>query len=364
MIINESYEIKLPADPEQEDLGLAKIDEETFLNYMKFENDKKILNRRIIEPFKNSLCASTGYDDENLPESPQDLVVPVGSVEYRIHVTPTTKRPSYKNTLENFENFINFLIEQNKNGVRREGVRIFEGKEGREPYVRNDILLEKLVEGLTKLTEGKEGVRFKIECMDPALKIEVPEKIYIVWNRNYGALTDYNARIFQQARNFLVEGKKRTEGYTTKKNGKTIRVKRFKEILLEEGLTTLGIKAEELEEPVAIQYPFEHIVFIQQLEPRKSVKYKNVVEALIKDAPQKITKRSRIGDLVLIENFDNFKESGFVNEKFIEDYDPRRYEGSMYIRLFGIKKRVEQYIKEFEESNIEQNIFIAYFKFY
>jgi hypothetical protein len=333
---------------------LTKIDEESFIRFLSFQDEKKILEKYIIDNFKKGIRNDIGFSDENRPDNRVETFLKIGNdIEIAVYTTPTTKRPAYEKIKKGFENYLNFLLEEYEKGVSREGVITIKN----EPYVSVSILIKKLNNDVANLLEGREGIRQELEIKRPLIIPEGDFKVVpIVFGRDYSQISETNARAYINALNLIKTGEKRTTGY---KEGEEI-IKRFKMLLLDDSLQILG---GEPKEPTALTYPYENYVFIHQLEPRTIYSHKEIIDSLIKEPPKELKKNSRIGDLkkvelMLLKNLDDvLKKKGLIDEEFISDYKPVRRGDDVFVKLKGVKKRLEKYEEICSNRYIEQNIF-------
>ncbi len=334
------YKIPMPSK-------LEGITEENFWKYLMWQDDKKILSKKIIDAFKKSAISTSGYNDTNRPENNTETDFIIGDIKYSVKTVLTTKTPSYSDAFDSVSNYVSVLLEQHKKSIKRKDVRTEEG----EAYIAVNDLSKKIDNDLNNILKGKEGVSQKLIFIGPKdLVTDIPESINYTFGRDYSAFSDYNARTYRFAELFIKKADKRTNS--------------FKDQILEDSLKTLGIKnKKDLKEIVGIAYSFENMKFTNQLEPRSRPKYADIFDRFIKPAPGKIQKRSVFGDLVKILMIkeqglgDILKEKNHVDNKFYEDYNPVVKGGKVYIRLQGIKERLSFYKKELSTPSIEQNIF-------
>ncbi len=337
---------------------LVRIDEGSFRQYMMWQDDRKTVNKFIASRFEEGLLKTVPYNDENRPEKEVFTIKNIGGLEISVRTTPTHKRTSYASVYQKFKGFIEAIEEFSKYEMLKGDFRIFRENQ-EELYVTNGLILGKLNEYKEKSLEGKEGVQQELKLVKPEeFLTKTPYGIQLVLDRNYGAVTEYNATKWQEALNMIKEGERRTVGY--KVEGSREYVKKFKRLVLEDSLQTLG---EEPKEPVALVYPFETSSMKHQIEPREITDYPGIINLFIKEAPEKIRSNSRIGDLILLKMMEQgieqkILEKGLVNEDFIKDYDPKREDGKMYIRIQGLKKRAEEYYRNNKSSSLEQNFYI------
>lgn len=345
-------EIQIPL-PEH----LVRIDERSFRQYMMWLDHSRTLTKFITHRFEEGLLKTIPYNDENRPEKMTETTKNIGELELKITTTPTDKKISYSTLYQKFKGFTEALEEFHRDERLKKDFKLVESK---GLYALNNMILEKLEEQKKNSLEGKKGVKQEIELIKPEeLLTKIPEIIPLVLDRNYGTPTEYNATKWQEARNMQEEGKRRTEGYRL--DGSKEEVKRFKKLVLEDSLQTLGEKPKD---PVALIYPFETASLKHQIEPRENTSYESIIESFIKKAPEQIKSNSKIGDLVIINMMEQgieekLKEKGLINEELLRDYDPRKEEdGKMYIRLEGLKKRISDYHEKYTKPSLEQNFYI------
>ena len=352
-IVVTQIEIELPDH-------LLTIEEGSFWRYLAWQNDRAELDRRIRTKFKEGALATTSYSDDARPAHKAETPLKIGQLEFIITTTPTTKHPAYSTINVEFGNFLQQFKEQYDKGLLGKGYRTLQG----EAYIDLDVLIEKLEGDVKTLLEGKAGVQQKIALVKPQeLITNVPNIISIVLGRDYSALSEYNGRMFIGAENMIKEGDGRTVGY---KEG-SIEVKRFKKLLLDDSLQTIGAYPKA---PTVVAYPFDEFTFVHQLEPRTRHEYGEIIAAFLKGFPTRIARNSKIGDFIKIKEMmqdealrKKLVESGLVDESFSRDYNPTRRDKVIYVRLQGVIDRLERYRKDTINPYLEQNIFLKRHKF-
>lgn len=340
---------------------IETLEERDFRDYLTWERWKKDLDKFPIKRFRNSAFDTTGFTAHNRPEKTTPTPLKIGNeVEFEISTGLTTKRPAYSEINEEFGIFLKTLSEQYEKGILGKGYRTINNK----PYVLIDMLEKKLENDIKNILEGKEGIKQTLTRISPE-NPKVPAKTSIAFDRDYSKLTESNARLHIGAYLLKQEGDRRTIGYKDEKTGEDIR--RFKKLLLEDSFQLIGGKPKE-EGVYSVPYPFENIIFVNQLEVRKNRKHKDIVYSFIKPAPEKrIQKRSKIGDFVKInmikrENAENLlREKEQIDDQFMNDYKPTIRKGKIYVSLDGIRRRLTQYnFKLVSPPNVEQNIYITF----
>jgi hypothetical protein len=332
------FKVSLPGD-------LSGMTEENFMKYLVWQRESDDVSKRLITPFKDVLCDATGYTDSNRPATETSSIVPVGQdITYKVTTKPTTKRPSYSKVNASFRGYLDVLIDQYTREIRRKDIMTIDG----QPYVAVDDVLEHIDGELQAHLEGKEGIEQHVELANPSVLVaETPQSVVIVVGRDYSALTDFNARTYEGANKFLKEG--------------NAQAKRFKEDLLKDSLFTIS---GEVTEVVALAYPFDGISFIHQIEPRKLPQHKDILYALIKEKPSRITTRSNIGDLTKAKMFaedggrELLESKGLLDQEFISSYSPAVRSDQAYVRLLGLVDMFSRYMKEMVKPTLEQNIYM------
>ena len=97
----------------------------------------------------------------------------------------------------------------------------------------------------------------------------------------------------------------------------------------------------------------ESNLFQLQSIPENTVKYANIVSSLDKEAPNKITKKSRYGELIAL------RDGLELDIKITETYNPKNFKNEVYLSINGILERINQ-LKE-ENTNPSLNQKISYY---
>ncbi|MEM4244926.1 MAG: hypothetical protein QW404_00430 [Candidatus Nanoarchaeia archaeon] len=343
---------------------LNNIDEKSFRQYMMWQDDQKLLNKYPISKFTEALLSTLPYTDENRPEQKvKEDGIKIGELEFLVITTQQAKRTSYKSVYDKFKTFVESLQEFYNDERLRKDFRTLAPRglplQVKELYVNSKMVKEKLEEYVSTSLEGKEGIRQEVKLVKPEqILTSTPEIMHINLERDYRAVAESNGRAWQEAQNMVEEGSKRTIGFQVK--GTKEYVKRFKKLVLEDSLQVLGGIPKT---PVALMYPFPTISFKHQIEPREIVAYEPIIDSFLKEVPKVIKSNSRIGDLVLINLIHEGKkewlqEKKVLSEEFLKDYDPQKEDDKTYIRIEGLKKRLQEHTKKNTTLTIEQNFSI------
>lgn len=331
------FGIKLPQ-------RLEGVSEASFFRYINWEEDKKELDKRIIKKFEEGLFGKLGYSDYDRPNEKKEDEIQIGNITFNVTTIPTTKRPSYKEVVEEFERYLNFLNEDKQQKITRKGVRTI----NQTSYIILDDLENKINKSLEEIREGREGITQSVSDIkgnSETLKL-TPETIFIVFNWNYNALTEHNSRIYVCAKNIIKEGNDR--------------VGKFDRLLLEDSLKMLGCEGNP-KELVVLSYPYENVTLTHHIQPISTPKYKDVIEGLIKPASERIDKRSRIGDFAKLRMFysggeEILRGKGLIDDNILEEYKPEMKENGLYIKIQGAVNRLNHYRNLCVTPSIKQNI--------
>lgn len=325
-----------------------RLDLEGFSRVVRWEGrDKRNLDRYILRAFEPVVKARPGYTDEKRPEEPVEDEVKIGEVVFVVTTTPTKKRPSYKYVVSDFEDFLTGDMERYRQARLRSGFRTLRNRltEEQEHYLPLFSLITRIEDAKEASLEGKDGISQSVDVKEPEeLMVCVPDEIGIVSERDYGAWTEANAKAY-------VEG-----GNLAGVNDAAIRG--FRAELLDDTLKKFG---EEPKRLIGVCYAFDSGVFIHQVEPRISVSYGDIVNGFNKSPPKRITTKSRIGDLRLLElvhgNAEQMlRDKKLVDDKFLQIYDMQPRDGKPYVRIAGVVERLAYHRAACTESTVEQNI--------
>ncbi|MCF7865864.1 hypothetical protein K9L67_04290 [Candidatus Woesearchaeota archaeon] len=323
---------------------LESLTEENFIQYQNWQTESLQITKFIINTFKDALKKESKHSDENRPNFEQKEIIKISNnYSFQITTKPTMKKPAYANVLDEFQNYVNFLLEQYENNILRKDIMTIDN----EPYVSIEDVKNKLEEEIENSMNGKEGISQSIKLINPIEYNEnIKETITVSFTRDYSKLSESNNLAFLDSELFLNEGKKRTND--------------FKELLFEDAMKILG---DAPTEAIQVEYPFSKTTFIYQLEPRTTVKYKQVLDALSaeNELPKNITVKTKISDFKKIElYFSDLKskliEKGIIDDDFKNTYSPSKRGDRIFIRLNGLKDSLVTYKNKNESNSLEKNL--------
>ncbi len=334
---------------------LTALDEDSFFEYLEWQqarNDLATLNSY----FRKTLADSTGFSDENLPEEP--LITKesaYGSLKFKIEGKKGTKKPKYGEIFKSFSTYLDELQRSYGQGTLRKNYRTEEVDNKRVVYVTLDMILNRLQTDVETMIAEKEGMSFGISLLEPEeLQTSIPSLISIVSGTNYAAPSEYNARIYQEAKNLKEQGDINT-GFNAKAEGK------FKQLLMEDSFNRLGEKPEVT---VSIPYPFGSITFKHQIKPESTAKYETIINGFLKPIPDTIRKGITIGDFVMLQQLNSdlettLKEKGIWTDSFEQAYQPKIIDGQVYILLEGPFQRLQQFKDKATSLTYNQSVSIG-----
>src|SRR5438552_1451875 len=102
--------------------SLETITRENIWSYLLWDNAAKILTTRIIDPFKETAVARTGFTAKNPPSGAQTTSIPIDKDILFVVVSESSERPPYKEVVDRLEGFVDFLQEQYRSSISRKGV--------------------------------------------------------------------------------------------------------------------------------------------------------------------------------------------------------------------------------------------------
>ncbi len=324
------------------------MDLEGFSRYTRWAGrDRRLIEKYVIGAFEQTIKSKNGYSDEARPPSPVTRAVGFGDIEFLVTTSPTTKRPSYEKVVSAFEAHLSALAELYEVNRLGQGYRTLKNRstDESEQYVLLRLVADYLINQLSQNLEGKEGVKHDIALERPEnLKTELPDTLLIVNRRDYSTPVQLNANTYVLARNLTVHNDSVA--------------KAFKDAVLDDTLAILGGKPKF---PTALVYPFDRAVFIHQVEPRENISYAAIFGGFIKEAPERLSTKSRVGDFGLLKLIsegaqDTLIDKRLVNDGFLKEYDMQVRDGEPFVRLAGLRNRLGHHKIQNTTTSTEQNI--------
>ena len=325
------------------------INEESFWMDINWQRDQKDIVGYIVNPFKATVIATRPHfvgeffdediENDDRPKSIEDCVT-VGVCDFAITSRKERGRTTV-NLIEGFESYLEILRQRKiEEEVAERGLKTVDG----ELYVWVDMLIDRIKLDQER-ARGEPAVKQFLKLMSPAEPVSALTRTI---SRDYSQLTPQNAEVYRQAVYF-------GEGYKA-------RDKTFREELFKRSVDILGGEP-RADSPIAIvSYDFGPLRFEHQIEYREELSPTKVIDALIKSISERLTTRSKIGELVLAREYLNrreeFEAKGLVNRKFLEAYNPISRAGLVYIRFGGVEDRLRNIIEDNKESHYEQNTWV------
>ena len=286
-----------------------------------------LLKKRVISPFETLLKDATGYSNENLPSGKQITDIECGNMEFRVTSEQRTKRPALVEVYSGTQDFLDFVSTGHADGVRRRGVRTFEDK----PYIElSDVLtqVDELRAGVTT-DEVKQSIKARTKANDNWPLI-VPLTVPL-------ELTESDAQLYINAQVLS------NQLYNSA-------VKPFETALRSQtGYSRDNVPSEVKAKWVQVGH---HLFEVQSI-PEQTVRYAAVVDGLVKPAPERLTSRSKVGELVRL------RERLPLDLGVREAYDLQEVSGKQYVSVSGIQDRLNSLKEENTNSSLNQRI--AYF---
>lgn len=365
---------------------LTDLSEDGFIKRLIWQKHASLLGGTVGE-VRQGIVAQSIYNEKNVPDESDEEYPEVGRIKAKITTSPQGARMSWGSVLNRFDDYVRFLWERYKAGVRETGVVTIDNM----PYVSTSHLRKTIgkytrderKKALKKLKAAGKSITQNVTIVSPeSLLTEIPGEFVVLFGgRNYSAFTESNLRIFQLAKNMIAEGKRRTVGYDEKVFDETLDkevktyVKRFMELLLDDTLAQLGLKPGEVPEetPEPFSYPSESgRSYLHKIERRVKPAYTEILDKFVKDFPSVVKKNSVFGDFSALEEMqkntgleERLREKELIDDEFMEDYRARRRGDRVMVRLgevderrrpWGVIKRVEKYRKDKENPYVEQNL--------
>jgi len=305
--------------------GYTGLDGENADNYFRAGQRKAMLYAEVISPFTDSLKEFTEYDDDNIPDSETTLTCGIDGMKFEMKVTPTTKRPGYKEVFEETDSHLRARLAQYKSGERPVGILTIDG----EPYVSANEVLKMMKKTKRKVTS--KGVKIAID-KQPVFPSDVGS-VVVPLGMDLYELNAGNARRYLDASSLANE-------YASL-------IKEFEEELL--GLTGYGNGCVPNETEHTYRQIGRHIFHVKSI-PVESTKYEKVISGL--DAEPGKRKVENGGDLTLVTNDIQIPRLGI--------YQVKVREGEHMVRLNGLLRRMNKLVKDNTTTKVKQKPIIHY----
>lgn len=346
-------ESKLIALPEE----LNDVTARNILEYLRWQQQARILGRDILGPFKTGVIAKSEFGEYNLPvKETTERIFNDDAVSVLVTSKPPKTNVDWHGVYDGFAQFIQQLGVQHSEGVSREGVWTDEDT----PFVELGVLFgrkETLQQDLTK-TGKKPEYSVSVE----GIILSVTKMRVIYSGRDYSIINRVNAEAYVTAQHLITLGKSRTVEETVENET----MPRLYQLLKTDALTMMGGRPETKE---FVAYVGESdLVFDVGVTPMTRPRYRKVVDALFKPLGKRIAKNSRIGELVLckalLEDADiaaKLREKGLFTQAHEDLYRPRlSRRGNPGVSLTGVGVALDEArknnIEEYESTTIELSL--------
>jgi hypothetical protein len=287
-------------------------------NYYKVGRRMALIYSEIIKPFEAALKETTGFSDYNMPEKEKELPLSVGSIEFLLRATPTTKRPGYREVVDELNAYLDTRLVQYTEGERPPGILTIDG----EAYIPSNQVLSMIRDARDRILS--KGVRISI-----AETPDLPEgtSMVVPVGMDFSEFTEGNAARYLEALGMQ-------EGYRNL-------ITAFEGELL--SLTGFS----DLNHPDGTEHMYKRLgkhIFHIKTVPYESTSWGKVLEGLDSKPPKK--KPEKAGDLTLIERG--------ISLPRLEPYQTRKREGQPLIRLEALLSRIESLKEQNTETAIRQ----------
>ena len=295
------------------------LDGENADNLYRAGQRKAFLGSEVVSPFVDALKTSTGYSDDNIPDRLIEMAKDIGDMRFVLKVTPTKKRPGYKDVFDELDSYLRARMAEYKAGNRPVGILTLDG----EPYISANDMLGKIKKAKNKVTA--EGVKIQIE--DPEMP-EVPDSVVVPLGMDLRQLTAGNASRYLES--CALSGE-------------------FGELMraFEDELTGLA-GFDNAHAPKQTEHMYRQVgshVFHVSTIPYQSTSYGKVMDGLDKEPGKKPESG---GDLVLVTKH--------VEIPRLRAYDPKDRDGETMVRLKGLVNRMDKLIKDNTDTKVRQPI--------
>tara|TARA_Y100000310_G_C20661808_1_gene805212 strand:+ start:569 stop:1546 length:978 start_codon:yes stop_codon:yes gene_type:complete len=289
------------------------LDETSVESYYHGQNNLiPLLRDVIIKPFEEQLKNTTGYNGENLPVGPQETEMELGPVTFTITSKQRTKRPKLADVYDGVHDFLGFIKESYESGVRRKGVVTMENA----GFIALDVVTKKVAELYSDVHVPE--VTHSIKYTDARGPPAEPNSV-MVPIANGVSLTPGDAVLYVNAKILSNAVKKNTIDPLDKA------------LKAETGYSKSKVPDETEHKWTQVG----HHLLRTQTVPEDTVSYGKIMDSLMKEAPQKITKRSVVGDLVRLRDNLPLEDAEAM-------YQPTTKRRKLYISIDGALQRLDQ----------------------
>jgi len=287
-------------------------------NYYRAGERRAFLSAEVMHPFRDALRDETGYSDENIPEKAVEKPINVGSFTFVAQVTPTTKRPGYKDVFDELKGYLKAMLAEYKTGHRPQGILTLDD----EPYISAVDVLKRLGKAKRKVT----STGISIELTDPDMP-DAPSSIVVPLGADLGKLSEGNAQRYLASKSMS---------------------ERYKAVMdeFEDGLLGLtGFSDEHM--PAATEDFYaqmgSHIFHVASV-PYASTSYGKVVSCLDKEPGKRNPETG--GDLVLA--------TMGIDAPRLRVYDTKRRDEDCLVKLKALLNRMDRLVEENTETKLRQ----------
>ena len=304
------------------------LNEESVRNYQRARDTSlPLLKNRIIHPFEVLLKEQSGFTDTVLPVESTKQSYTHGDITFIVESSKRTKKPQWKTVFEGLQDYLEFIKEGHLQEISRKGVRTF--SEG--SYILLDDVLSRYGELAATVTVDALVQKISHDGTTKLQPVAVPLFQEIT-------LTEASALLYVAAE---ISG-----DYLKQKVIKPLE----DQLKSETGWDRNNRPARMDSRIVSVKSNLCEVLFEVITIPEQTVRYESIIADLVKEPPQRVTKRSKIGDLQRIKLglpldtnlYDSRSESGAA--------------GNKYISVEGMLQRLRELRTEHTNPSINQKV--------
>ena len=298
--------------------GYRGLDDDSADNYYRASQRMAFLSSEIIGPFETGLKESTEYGDDNIPKDEVIVDRDIGQCGFKMKVTPTTKRPGYKDVFYDVQDYLQVKLSQYNASERPVGVFTIDG----EPYISAFDVLD-------RIRESKERV------MSKGVKIEITER---------PDFPDVDSMVLPLGMDFseLIEG---NAGRYLEAFVMSARYGKFISEFENELIGPTGFSNDN--PPDTTEHMYRQIgshIFHVKSVPFESISYGNVVKGLDGKPGKRNVEMG--GDLVLVTNDIEIPRT--------EVLKPKKRDGDKVVRLNALLERICTLVEDNTQTKVRQ----------